>query len=181
MAAVRRPVSAPGRPNAVTDRQPTVLVAAAAADAADPAWAVHRRPIVEVHSEWDHRNRNAHVSQVHKVILLSTSITSCFTPGLKLNLVLIYKHGTVGLLVELPAFHRYHSCRALFDILELVGFHRAMLCIARTMLWQDVHSFVTVCLSHGMAILRRGPLTRALNAAGMKNDDFRSISRCRKW
>ena len=119
-------------------------------------------------------------TQSHTLVNIHHPFTSCFTPGLKLNLVLIYKHGTVGLLVELPAFHRYHSCRALFDILELVGFHRAMLCIARTMLWQDVHSFVTVCLSHGMAILRRGPLTRALNAAGMKNDDFRSISRCRK-
>jgi len=63
---VCRSVTATRRADAVADRLSTADERAPAADAADSARALHRRSVVEVDPESDHRHRNAHVSQVRQ-------------------------------------------------------------------------------------------------------------------
>jgi len=65
MVAVRRPVTPPRWPDAVTDRPPNVVDASAADDAVESERAVYRRQIVEVDPRRDRPHRHAHVSQVH--------------------------------------------------------------------------------------------------------------------
>jgi len=72
VCAVCRPITAPCWTAALSPHTPTVLDPTAAADAAQPARAVHRRASLEVDPQQDHRHRHAHVPEVFSGVKVRT-------------------------------------------------------------------------------------------------------------